>query len=75
MLVSAKLTRRGFLKLSFIGFAAIVSACAKVLNKPVLTATPASTATVDTSSRVLGQKPLAFGGDLLYSECNGLGHY
>jgi lysophospholipase L1-like esterase len=45
--MTTKLNRRGFLKVSFIGLAAIVSACAKVLNKPAGTATPVPTPTLD----------------------------
>jgi len=49
--MTAKLTRRDFLKFSFISLAAIVSACAKVLSKPDETATPVQTATLDTTPK------------------------
>ena len=49
--MSVKLTRRGFLKVSFIGLAAIASACTRALNKPAGTATSVSTVTLDTTPK------------------------
>ena len=45
--MTVKITRRNFLEIGLIGLAAIVAACARVLSKPLGTATPAPTATLD----------------------------